>query len=584
MARRHKPRRGVVLLIVLTLLTLLIVLGLTFAIISGQFRRGAEAAARKERYGMPPEKQLDRAMYQLVREPSDTRSVLWGHSLLRDLYGVDGFNALITGWTLVPSTGLSGELVELQIEKIPQIPLAPFRAWKGYYTGRVLTVLNGPASGISVRVVNSIPVDDENCRLVVEMPACDYATLQQIANNPTRVLVNGQVFNGTGIGFDPSTGNLDQLAPVCLLANPLNPKPLALLPNYSAALSGLSIFDQLFGDVDEDYDAPDYQNMLLAMVPPGVTASEQIIPSLHRPALINYWRHRFPYDPNPAERAELLRCISLRPLPLQNLHPHFTGGNPNPALAQPVDPSNQAQLDALYAALVTGPWDVDNDGDGIPDSIWVDLGMPIQTSPDGRKYKPLYAILCLDLDGRVNINAAGSLAQLDSSYAQLVQFSPGGEAVVAGSLSQIAANRGRGYGPAEINLSPIFRSAPSVVDEYSRLLASRYGTSYNGVPDLRPGVPGVLGTNGMFASDDLLIRLKHIGLPEQIDIPAPAYYGGLAWQSAYGDWPDVYGRGAVALDRTGCLLAAFKGRNQVIAFDPDGGVMPSQWDPVCAPH
>ena len=39
-------------------------------------------------------------------------------------------------------------------------------------------------------------------------------------------------------------------------------------------------------------------------------------------------------------------------------------------------------------------------------------------------------------------------------------------------------------------------------------------------------MPGVLGNNGAFASDDLLIRLKHIGLPEQIDIPN--YYGGLA--------------------------------------------------------
>ena len=46
MARRHQPRRGVVLLVVLTLLTLLIVLGLTFTIISGHYRRAAEASAQ----------------------------------------------------------------------------------------------------------------------------------------------------------------------------------------------------------------------------------------------------------------------------------------------------------------------------------------------------------------------------------------------------------------------------------------------------------------------------------------------------------------------------------------------------------
>ena len=35
MARRYKPHRGVVLLVVLTLLTLLIVVGLTFTVLSG---------------------------------------------------------------------------------------------------------------------------------------------------------------------------------------------------------------------------------------------------------------------------------------------------------------------------------------------------------------------------------------------------------------------------------------------------------------------------------------------------------------------------------------------------------------------
>ena len=39
MVRRHKSRRGVVLLVVLTLLTLLIVIGLTFVLLSGLFRR-----------------------------------------------------------------------------------------------------------------------------------------------------------------------------------------------------------------------------------------------------------------------------------------------------------------------------------------------------------------------------------------------------------------------------------------------------------------------------------------------------------------------------------------------------------------
>ena len=60
---------------------------------------------------------------------------------------------------------------------------------------------------------------------------------------------------------------------------------------------------------------------------------------------------------------------------------------------------------------VNGPWDVDNDGDGVADSIWVDLGFPVRAAKDGKLYKPLFAILCLDMDGRLNLNAHGDLTQ-----------------------------------------------------------------------------------------------------------------------------------------------------------------------------
>ncbi len=83
MVRRHKPRRGVVLLVVLTLLTLLIVIGLTFVVLSGQFRRAAESNARKERYDSSPKQTLDKAMYQLLRGTTvNSRSSMEGQSLL----------------------------------------------------------------------------------------------------------------------------------------------------------------------------------------------------------------------------------------------------------------------------------------------------------------------------------------------------------------------------------------------------------------------------------------------------------------------------------------------------------------------
>ena len=84
-------------------------------------------------------------------------------------------------------------------------------------------------------------------------------------------------------------------------------------------------------------------------------------------------------------------------------HPNFTGSNPT------FDPVN-------------GPWDVDNDGDGVAESVWVDIGFPVQTAPDGRRYKPLVAFHCVDLDSRLNVNAHGNWAEGKANYDTAAPF------------------------------------------------------------------------------------------------------------------------------------------------------------------
>jgi len=90
------------------------------------------------------------------------------------------------------------------------------------------------------------------------------------------------------------------------------------------------------------------------------------------------------------------------------------------------------------------------------DSYWIDPGFPVLRAKDGRKYKPLVAVLAVDLDGKINVNAAGSVR------------GPGNTHSSSG-----------GYGPWEINISKVLKQA-----DWSNILTNttlgRYGS--NGIP------------------------------------------------------------------------------------------------------
>ena len=154
--------------------------------------------------------------------------------------------------------------------------------------------------------------------------------------------------------------------------------------------------------------------------------------------------------------------------PIREDHPNFDGSNPR---SVPPNLANAGQLlknnnIAIPYWEVVGPWDVDNDNDGIPDSIWVDLGDPIQQAEDGTRYKPLYAFLVIDLDSRLNVNAHGLADHIRPTpfarqQARTGRFNhvdnlagtrgPGGPRYSSDLLAQ-----GSGYGPAEISLRPVF--------------------------------------------------------------------------------------------------------------------------------
>ena len=157
-----------------------------------------------------------------------------------------------------------------------------------------------------------------------------------------------------------------------------------------------------------------------------------IIPSFHRPSLFNELlvdqddkesggTYRYidlfsnAFSSNPARMSGLIRRLTPRPLPFD--HYNFTGGNPR------FDFHNGATIENLEY-LVSGlagrdetgksgaEWDVDNDGDGVRDGIWIPSGLPIRYDKNGTPYATMLSYMILDMDGRVNVNTAGTWDQL----------------------------------------------------------------------------------------------------------------------------------------------------------------------------
>ena len=512
-----------------------------------------------------------------------------------------------------------------------------------YFTGRVITMMDGPARGQSTRIVqHKADVDPSSVTFgAAELRMLPFASMRPDgatngwaadgAPRPgDRFLINPPPFSGTGFGYEPTqfAANelLDAVDPTFL---PNFNAPYALLPNavYFQATANIYTDPAGMGGANEDYDAPDFQNMLLAWQVRSTNVASEfyptgvVVPSLHRPELLNYWHHRMVtetdglgnaifapsvpltdlqerwrailrpdlYGLSGVEREYILqlkRKISLRPL--REDHPNFTGSNPAVRDDQSIIDNAGNPVDAFDALgnktrllAINGPWDVDNTGDGKADSVWVDLGFSAQIATDGRQYKPLFAILCLDLDGRLNLNAHGNLTHLDYSVMPPTSYVQGQRMVAGpyaggtvGNPSQLIV--GQGYGPAEINLGGVILGHeyfPLLAGQAATALDGRYGertrdfTTVAGIPILNMPHPGwtffdsfILGTT---REPDWAARVKFFDYPGVsywgVSIPNndnPEYHDFLNnpatyRASAYGTPPDIDGNGVVGVDLRG---------------------------------
>jgi hypothetical protein len=288
-----------------------------------------------------------------------------------------------------------------------------------------------------------------------------------------------------------------------------------------------------FGGFNAPYTYPDLNNVFLAAVKADGTL---LLPSFHRPwtgfgtLAPDNWRWTSDVDPTLTPSDPLygkpqpwLKYMTLRPRPVDM----------GPGFPLPADAGGDVKN------LLGVP--------GGNDSIWLDLDFPVRTTPDGRKYKPLFAALIVDLDNRVNLNVAGNLR----------------------GLGNAAHASHQGWGPWEVNparldtlppfadLASIYATASRRAEWTNLLAGNAYGDHGRYGPDraartVPPGAlaPGPLGR--LYAPTDFDgSRESTTGNPPKIGKPtAPLHLPGSGTTPAWICYPTFpsgagYGNGSV---------------------------------------
>lgn len=316
-------------------------------------------------------------------------------------------------------------------------------------------------------------------------------------------LINDAAFNNAGIGLNDSSsflgfGSIDGTDLMRIPSTGPKVSP-AFLTNYdylnkldymSTGVAGIGQRRRqsdgevlLNGASNEGIDVPDWRDAWLSHLSDYVDSSgigqRNIIPSFHRPEVINHIAHLFgnPQDMSSTDVGELLRLIDASTARIQRYkfgmlqsNPGFRADDKNNVIPFNFtwsSPPTNAEISNLQAYVksqiigVNAAWDVDNDRDGIKEGVFMNAGLPPVYAPDGRMLKAVASVHIEDLDSRVNLNTAGDRSQGIPGFGAFgthLAFKP-----KYGTTGSHPLSQGFGYGPADISLNSLFEGSSSLL-------------------------------------------------------------------------------------------------------------------------